>query len=1038
MFEVSKSRISSQVPQGIQLLFGRHRYALAAFALAGFTVAMGCGDPEDGKKDEPAAVDAGSQPDGALFGDAGTVHPADGSGADADNAAADAVGDVVAPADSGPGDVAGPSCPGNPGCSCLAAIDCDSGFCIESPNGKICATICVDSCEPGFKCTTVAGAGGDGQNICVAKWGKRCNPCDANADCKAVGHGDAVCVDHGNAGSFCGAACSEDEDCGAGFACKEAADVNGKKSKQCVVTEGVCTCSPAAIAAQASTSCLVVAGEAKCAGKRTCLDKGHPDAPAAGGLSACMAPKPEPEVCDGADNDCDGEADEGTCDDDNVCTSDSCGGAAGCQHSNKEGGCNADDSACTEGDACADGKCVAGKALDCDDANICTADACDADKGCVSTAKSKTTCNADDNPCTVGDACAEGVCKAGPAKQCASADFCVLGKCNLVTGKCKFVYKTDTPCNDGNACTAGEVCVEDICKGKAVNCDDANACTAESCDPAKGCLYAKNPGPCNDGNACTKGDACADGACAGLPIAVSASCDDLNPCTADTCNPQSGCVHAAGTGGPCEDGNLCTTSDLCKEGKCEAGTNQCTCTSDLDCAAKEDGNICNGTLFCDKKEMPWSCKIKPSTVVKCDTSINDACKANGCDPQKGKCVLTLKIDGSPCDADSSLCTVGDACKAGNCVAGPLAKCDDGNPCTTDSCDPKTGCKKVPHTSACDADGDLCTVGDACKSGTCIVGKVTKNCEDNEPCTSESCVKSTGKCAVKKLAKSCDDGSLCTVGDACANDPKTGAWTCLPASVKKCDDANPCTDDSCDAKKGCANVNNKGGCDADGNACTVGDYCVAGVCKVGGLPKNCDDKNQCTVETCVKSTGLCAYQEQSKSCDDANPCTVADKCGSDKAKKWVCLPGAAKQCDDGNICTKDACDPVKGCVSKLDTETGHPCYTGPPKTRNKGICKDGVRTCDINGQLSACKGDVLPGPAEVCNGKDDDCDGVTDSGCKPLGFEAAFGSASFDVKSGARRVRGLAGADAVGGAAGGKKTSARFGFMAWAWSLVGAK
>ena len=1013
--------------------------ALSTFAVVTGLAGVGCGSPEEDGDDAASVTDTGSQVDGIVLEDSGGAD----AGADSGPDAGDDVGEDATKPDAAEPDMVGPDlvgggCPGNPGCTCIEANDCDSSFCIDSPEGKVCAKVCVDSCEPGFKCTTVAGPGGDGQNICVAQWGKRCDPCSENADCKSIGHGDAVCVDQGNIGSFCGAGCATDKDCGAGFACKESTDVTGKKSNQCVVTEGVCACSPAAIATQATTACMVVAGEAKCPGKRTCLEKGAENAPAEGGLSACIAPDPEPEVCDGADNDCDGQADEGTCDDDNVCTADVCGGAGGCSHTNKQGACDADDSACTEGDACVDGLCQAGKTVDCNDGNVCTLDLCKPEVGCVLEPKDNSPCDADDSPCTVADSCAAGACTVGKAKQCATEDFCVLGKCDLVTGKCKFVYQTGTPCNDGNACTSGETCVEDLCKGKALSCDDSNPCTAESCDPAKGCEYGNSPGPCDDGDACTKGDVCGDSKCAGLPMDVSAACDDLNACTADTCNPNSGCVHAPGTGGECEDGNPCTTSDACKLGKCESGSNLCTCTNDSECAAKEDGNICNGTLYCDKNDIPWTCKVNPATIVKCDGSISDACKTNACDSQTGKCKLDLAADGKPCDADESLCTVGDACKSGNCTPGLLAKCDDANPCTNDACDPKKGCTTTTNSSPCDADGDLCTVGDGCTAGKCVVGSVKKDCDDNEPCTSESCVKSTGKCQVQKLTISCDDGSLCTVGDACAGDPKTGAWTCIPGALKQCGDNNPCTDDVCDGQKGCSNTNNTAPCDADDNACTAGDKCVDGVCKIGGLPKDCDDKNQCTADACVKVTGDCAHQQQSKSCDDGDACTEGDKCAAMAGDKWGCVAGAAKACDDGNVCTKDACDPVKGCVSAIDTKTPVACYTGPANTRGKGICKDGAQTCDQAGQLSACKGSVLPGPKELCNGLDDDCNGVADEGCKPLGFEATFGAASFDVKAGDRRVRGLVGADPVGGAAAGNKTSARFGFAAWAWSLIGGK
>lgn len=54
-----------------------------------------------------------------------------------------------------------------------------------------------------------------------------------------------------------------------------------------------------------------------------------------------------------------------------------------------------------------------------------------------------------------------------------------------------------------------------------------------------------------------------------------------------------------------------------------------------------------------------------------------------------------------------------------------------------------------------------------------------------------------------------------------------------------------------------------------------------------------------------------------------------------------------------------------------------CYTGPAGTLNNGICKAGIKTC-TNGAWSNCYGEVLP-QTETCNGIDDNCDGSVDEG-----------------------------------------------------------
>ncbi len=65
-----------------------------------------------------------------------------------------------------------------------------------------------------------------------------------------------------------------------------------------------------------------------------------------------------------------------------------------------------------------------------------------------------------------------------------------------------------------------------------------------------------------------------------------------------------------------------------------------------------------------------------------------------------------------------------------------ANCDDGDPCTGDTCYQKIGCTHVPHAGGCD-DGNPCTSGDNCATGSCI-GKPL-DCDDGKPCTDDACV-----------------------------------------------------------------------------------------------------------------------------------------------------------------------------------------------------------------------------------------------------------------------------------------------------------
>jgi hypothetical protein len=191
---------------------------------------------------------------------------------------------------SGPDDVAGEEEADYP--PCIENKDCDSGWCVDAPDGgKVCTESCIDSCPKGWMCDSVVNTGGDVIFICVPKWLGLCFPCTVGADCPAEG---ASCRDYDGAGSFCATHCLSSDDCPAGYECNETF---------CVWAAGACPCSDAAIAAGASTMCSANNEHGSCVGIRMCTEAG---------LSACDAATPAAETCDGVDNNCDGVVDENT------------------------------------------------------------------------------------------------------------------------------------------------------------------------------------------------------------------------------------------------------------------------------------------------------------------------------------------------------------------------------------------------------------------------------------------------------------------------------------------------------------------------------------------------------------------------------------------------------------------------------------------------------------------------------------------------------------------------------------------------------
>ncbi|MCB9738295.1 MAG: DUF4215 domain-containing protein [Deltaproteobacteria bacterium] len=775
-------------------------------------------------------------------------------------------------------------CPGGPGCPCAENADCDNNFCIETLQGRTCAIGCVQTCpdEAGFACTGVDSPGGDIVTICVPRYGFLCDPCLSSTDCSMLGQTgkESGCfrmplqdgADAPDEGAFCTVSCSADADCPAGYGCESATSTEGESRKVCRPKDDggatvACNCSARAATKQLSTSCEAKSELGVCPGTRSCSE--------AGKVSTCAAAAATKEACDGVDNDCNGVTDEGLC----------------------------------------------------DDGDICTDDSCDGDKGaCVNTPNT-------------------------------------------------------APCDDTNACTSDDVCGDTGCKGTPVGvgpgsaCDDANPCTDDSCTPADGCQHKPHNKPCDDGSACTNNDLCdGKGACVGLALDVSAVCNDDNPCTADGCDKATGCTNKA-TAGTCEDGNPCTNGDTCQSGVCAPGNNVCACQTDTDCKASEDDNLCNGTLYCDKSAAPFVCKVDPKTVVSCDSSGDGTCSQTVCEAATGKCGAKAAVDGKPCDADGSVCTTGDACKAGSCAPGTKLDCDDSNPCTDDGCDPKKGCDPVFNIGPC-SDDDACTKGDTCASGQCIPGKKV-DCNDDNECTLDYCDKSKGDCVHNGDPYEndpCDaDGSVCTKGDACVG------GTCTAGKALPCNDDNACTSDSCDKVSGCKYLDNTEPCDADGNACTVGDACKNGSCVKGG-DKDCNDANVCTVDACDNKTGNCTHvaeQQDGTPCDaDGTACTDADAC-----KGTTCVAGKKLECDDGSVCTNDSCHPKSGCVH--ENIDGSKCDDGDACTKSDlcvaGKCKGLQLDCEDNN----------PCTQDVC---------AADAGCKhpPVSDGTSCGTSTYCV------------------------------------------
>jgi hypothetical protein len=135
-----------------------------------------------------------------------------------------------------------------------------------------------------------------------------------------------------------------------------------------------------------------------------------------------------------------------------------------------------------------------------------------------------------------------------------------------------------------------------------------------------------------------------------------------------------------------------------------------------------------------------------------------------------------------------------------------------------------------------------------------------------------------------------------------------------------------------------------------------DPTLGGPCQDDG---QCDDRIDCTTDSCDQALGRCRFQPNDASCDDGVYCNGAERCDS----RGGCMAGEVVACSDNSTCTIDTClEETQSCQhDPRDADSD-----GDP-TRN---CGGG--DCDDQNPLVSSQAN------EVCgNQRDDDCDGETD-------------------------------------------------------------
>ena len=407
------------------------------------------------------------------------------------------------------------------GCACESDNSCEYGFCVPALDGRICGPLCLEECPEGWSCGQFQMEEyPDSLFACLPVFLSICRPCREDVECFPKEWAEPFnleCVEFGPQGSFCTGACQCTAECPVGYVCDPSVvPPGGEAAGYCLPADfdGECPCNAYAKQLGAGTVCYRENEHGVCHGERTCGEEG---------LSACDAPEPAPEECDGKDNNCDGQVDEG-CASNQECEGKECG------PDGSGGSCGE----CQEGFLCA----AAGLCF-CNCTPECEGKECGPDM-CMSTCGS----------CGDGEVCSEGSCctpdcegKAcgpdgcgGECGACDEYDECVEGLCMLCAPQC-----------------AGKECGDDGCGGSCGTCAEGTWCQqAQICAACKPNCEGKECGPDGcDGicGACGCNESCQDGLCKDL-------C--LPDCANKMCGPD-GCGCSCGE---------CPDYFVCQDGWC--------------------------------------------------------------------------------------------------------------------------------------------------------------------------------------------------------------------------------------------------------------------------------------------------------------------------------------------------------------------------------------------------------------------------------------------------------------------------------------